>query len=230
LGAMHRIDHSSAKVYRPALRLSRPVVRSAELRTNVVTAARTAFFFGSHSGLGHLLGEIGLPIEPAPEEELNLFARIALPRIERLVDAISSDPDEGETRRAIRSLIGLGPGLTPSSDDVLAGLVVFLGLYSLNTHRMGRVHDIVARGIRAEVEGRTTLVSREFLRQAAVTACNESVMKLCSAILTDGSARVERETKGVLKLGETSGTDTVLGVVLGASICAGSRANPSGRS
>ena len=44
-------------------------------------------------------------------------------------------------------------------------------------------------------------------------------MRLCAALLTGGRKSVERETRRVLLIGETSGTDTVLGIVLGTMFC-----------
>ena len=67
------------------------------------------------------------------------------------------------------------------------------------------------------------MLSEEFLMQAALGRGNERVSRLCEALLTAGPGVVERETKRVLSIGETSGTDTALGVILGTMLCTGRR-------
>ena len=66
--------------------------------------------------------------------------------------------------------------------------------------------------------GRTTILSEEYLRQAASGRGNEQAMRLCTALLTGSGKLVERETMRMLEIGESSGTDTVLGIVIGARL------------
>ena len=124
---------------------------------------------------------------------------------------------------AVSDLIGLGPGLTPSSDDTLAGLVLLCVLYAKNFGRAQPAILLVAQAVAEMPRGRTTTLSEEFLLQAASGRGNERVMGLCAAVLTGARESVERETRRVLAIGETSGTDAVLGIVLGTMFCTGRR-------
>jgi hypothetical protein len=120
---------------------------------------------------------------------------------------------------AVSELLGLGPGLTPSSDDMLSGLMLQCSLYSRNRGYLRDATRLVCRAVEAGSGGRTTRLSEEFLRQAAQGRANEPVMRLCEASLTAGREEVSRETKRILAIGETSGTDIALGVVLGGMLC-----------
>lgn len=122
-------------------------------------------------------------------------------------------------------MVGLGPGLTPSSDDMLAGLVLLSVLYKVNAGSARGPTRLISEVVSAEARGRTTLLSEEFLRQACSGNGNEPVVRLCSALLTRPSKTVQNETRHVLNIGATSGTDTTLGIALGARFCIGS---PSG--
>ncbi len=219
------VSFGSAGRYEPSSRFRSPLRVKAEMESNLEVARMTGLALGNLSGLGGLLALGEHPREPAAG--LNLFAAEAAGRIDRLVEAIRRG-DSGSTRLAVRDLIGLGPGLTPSSDDVLGGMVLLMLLYSKNA-RAKNFSEEVARAIAKESRGRTTMLSEEYLRQAAAGRGNEPVVKLCEAILTGGREAVERETKSVLAIGGTSGTDTVLGIILGGWLCAGRVADLRGR-
>jgi hypothetical protein len=153
-------------------------------------------------------------------KSLNIFSSFALPRIIQLEQAFQSEK-ESDLKNAVRGLIGFGPGLTPSSDDMLAGLVLFCVLYEKNCERAKPVSKLIAQAIMKEVQGRTTPLSEEYLKQASSGRGNEPIIRLCAALLTKGPQQVERDTRGVLEIGETSGTDIILGIIIGAMLSLG---------
>lgn len=219
IGRTHLVDYSEAERYSPGLGLTKAIIGTAEIGANCETAVRTTLIFGNPAGLGQLLSVIGKRTGVLSSTgNLNVFARAALPGINRIVQALDSG-ERHEARLAVRQLIGLGPGLTPSADDTLAGLMLMLGIYSANAPEKLSEAQLLSEAILSEVAGRTTRLSEEFLRQAAWMRGNEPVVRLCSAILTEGRDSVAETTRDLLRVGETSGTDTVLGVVLGAIIC-----------
>jgi hypothetical protein len=220
VGNRHRILFGSTGIYSPKHKFAVPVLEEGEIAANLEAARRTALLFGNMAGLGQLLALVGPEVDRAPAHSLNVFASAALPRIVRLERAVRSE-EESRVTNAVSELIGLGPGLTPSSDDMLAGLVLLCVLYSRNCGRARLATRLIARATAAEAPGKTTILSEEYLRQAAWGRGNERVMRLCTTMLTEGRESVERETRRVLAIGETSGTDTVLGVVLGTVLCMG---------
>ena len=222
LNDRYRLSLRSAEIYSPKTTFSKPVLSRSEIEANIDVAVKVALEFGNLAGLGDLLtlfhsNEVGDLIRA---RDLNIFASSAFPRIVRLVRAVKL-LKEDELRMAVRELIGLGPGLTPSSDDMLSALVLLLFLYSKNTNDDLQESRLVSWGISREVKSRTTRLSKEYLSQAAQGRGNESVTRLCEAILTGGVDAVHQETRRMLSIGETSGTDAVLGIVLGAMFCTG---------
>lgn len=220
LGNHHRILFGSAGIYSPKRKFTLPMLQENEIAENLEVMRKTALLFGNMSGLGELLALVRPRAARAKTGDLNIFASAAISRIIRLEQAFRSE-EKNVMADAVSELIGLGPGLTPSSDDMLAGLVLLCVLYAKNRGRMQRNSQLIAQVTTREAPGRTTILSEEYLRQAASGRGNEPVMRLCAALLTGRRESVVRETKRVLAIGETSGTDTVLGIVLGTMLCMG---------
>jgi Protein of unknown function (DUF2877) len=111
----------------------------------------------------------------------------------------------GDLPAAVGALAGLGPGLTPSGDDVLAGLLVVLAVAG---------HD--GRELRRAVDGAPThAISRAFLTWAARGQAVEPVHRLLDALAASDPAAVRRHQEAVLALGHTSGADLLLGLRVG---------------
>ena len=220
LGSRYLISFGLAEIYSPKQKFGLPILADNEIGRNLNSMRKTALLFGNMAGLGRLLALTAPGAIKAATGNLNIFAASALPRIVRLEEAFYAE-DKGALTDAVIELIGLGPGLTPSSDDMLAGLILLCALYAKNRGRARRVCGLVARVITEQSRGRTTILSEEYLSQAASGRGNEPVMRLCVALLSGGQESVERETKRVLAIGETSGTDTILGIVLGTMLCMG---------
>lgn len=220
LGNHHRVLFGSVGIYSPKRKFTLPMLGENEIAANLEIMKKTALLFGNMSGLGELLALVGPKTTGVKAGDLNIFATAAISRIIRLEQAFRSE-ERSALAEAVSELIGLGPGLTPSSDDMLAGLVLLCVLYAKNRGCAQRASQVIAQVTAAEAPGKTTILSEEYLRQAASGRGNEPVMRLCTALLTGGRESVERETRRVLAIGETSGTDTVLGIVLGTVLCMG---------
>lgn len=130
----------------------------------------------------------GLPAEPADE----------------LRRALKVGGTVGITA-AVDGLVGLGQGLTPGGDDVLAGALTAL-------QATGRTGLAGAIGARVEViRDRTTLLSADLLRLAADGfGCLEMV-----AFLQASEAQAGRAMERLLSIGHTSGADLATGLVIG---------------
>ncbi len=138
------------------------------------------------------------------------FERIS-PDCLRLAAALAAG-DADAVAACARVLVGNGPGLTPSGDDALVGLLAVL-------HRSGS--DAIAVSARTllgacirPLLGRTTTISAHYLRLAFDGHFGEHLTNLLDArgsgvdVLADLVARV-RDT------GATSGADALVGVVSG---------------
>lgn len=187
-----------------------------DIERNLMTLREVAVSSGKHSGLGQLIelsesdfSDVACKMEPV--------AQLALPHILRLLKAIKSY-NTNNIMESVMHLIGLGPGLTPAGDDLLIGLMLsmlyFAENLNINTARVRNVN----RAIISCVHARTTSVSQEFLIQAAIGNANEQILNLIEALLIRESYDVEQVARTVLAIGGTSGTDTVLGVLLGSHL------------
>jgi hypothetical protein len=119
-------------------------------------------------------------------------------------------------REALRSLVGLGPGLTPAGDDWLAGWLLAQYL----------TEDLTGlRNLSGLVMGRTTTLSRALLACAAAGEADESWHALLSALAADPMADlpiyqstslpIYQSTQTVLSHGATSGAAMLLGFCAG---------------
>jgi len=224
LGDRCLISLGSARIYSARRKFAQPMLKDTEIEANLQVVRKTTLLFGNMAGLGQLFALMPLGAAGETAGNLNIFASFALPRIVRLEQAFRTE-EKNALKVAVGELIGLGPGLTPSSDDMLAGLVLLCALYARNRGGAQRASRLTAQVIAEESRGRTTILSEEYLMQAASGRGNEPVIRLCTALLTAGQESVEQETRRVLAIGATSGTDMVLGIVLGATLCMGTQSS-----
>lgn len=102
-----------------------------------------------------------------------------------------------------RALVGRGPGLTPSGDDVLCGAL-------LARHAMGRPTGALAAAVR-DAEARTPLVSAALLRHAVRGECIPQL----ACVLADVTSPSMLDARPLLAVGHHSGADLARGVVMG---------------
>lgn len=124
--------------------------------------------------------------------------------------------------RIAESVIGFGCGLTPSMDDFISGLMIvyiYMGsYYKLNRNQIYEFNNkIISSGLH-----KTTRVSSEMLKHSSVGEINEAVLNLMAAILNfdddENPRNIIKALKEVIGYGETSGTDTALGIYVGLRI------------
>ena len=204
------VSLSNVEVYEPTGRFEGALLRPRAIERNITLARRTALLMGHLEGVGELLEAIGGGRGAAPLR--SPFSLAALPHVKSLLRAIRAR-NVVAAEEATKELVGLGIGLTPSADDMLSGIMVSLVLGSLN----GIGGDIggVVSGIGRACRGRTSALSQEFLFQAASGRANERVTCLVERICTGGAGEVRDAVLDAVKIGETSGTDMVVGVILG---------------
>jgi hypothetical protein len=106
--------------------------------------------------------------------------------------------------RTAARLIGLGPGLTPAGDDVMAGTMA--GLVLLGHPAAERF----AAGVFALAAGRTTELSRALLRHAAVGRVSGEYAAVLHGLV--GDRPLGPAIAGLLAAGSTSGRALALGL------------------
>lgn len=132
----------------------------------------------------------------------------------RVNDFIAKYQDEEENSfESLAHVSGLGPGLTPSGDDFLSGLLSLLW-YLDEEDEVSHFKDALLRRMRLRVH-ETTPVSMAFLTAAMNGEFTERVLDLYRVM---GSSKFE-ESKEILReisrQGHSSGTDTLAGILFG---------------
>ena len=107
---------------------------------------------------------------------------------------------------AVRGVVGRGPGLTPSGDDVIVGLLTALDM------QRGAARERLARAL-APALPTTTDLSRHLIAEAAQGLRGRALHELGAALLSgvDLAAATER----ALAVGASSGGDAAIGLVAG---------------
>ncbi|TBM28617.1 DUF2877 domain-containing protein [Hafnia paralvei] len=106
-----------------------------------------------------------------------------------------------------RSIIGLGPGLTPSGDDMLVGMMAVLHATSYTAQLPSLLPD------EKQLTALTTSVSASYLYYARRGYFSTTLHTLLRR-LACGSQGIERSLESMLHHGHTSGADTLLGMDL----------------
>jgi len=185
-----------------------------EIRANLAMAAKTATRGGNHEGLGNLIEPLTSVGQTKPSHQLNSFSRLALPKARSLLRTIRDGRTSG-LGRVVKDFVGLGPGLTPSADDLISGLMATLEVVAYNFGDDAEKVREINREMAINARGQTTKLSQEYLSHAAKGETNEHFLELIKKILTGQAGEVRKATERALTIGETSGTDTVLGILLG---------------
>lgn len=116
-------------------------------------------------------------------------------------------------------VIGFGAGLTPSVDDFICGVMIsfiYLGnYYKLNMTLIYEFNkELIKRGL-----NKTTKVSSEMLKHSSMGKTNEAVRELMLSILHELDKEVViKALNSTINFGETSGSDTALGIYVGCKI------------
>jgi hypothetical protein len=119
---------------------------------------------------------------------------------------------------AITKLVGLGPGLTPSGDDFLVGMLVVLSL-------AGRI-DLVAavdQVIRPTLAKGTGPISRLHLAAALDGESSERLHSMVNAVLTGDHDVLKSQLILISQVGHCSGWDTLAGAVTALRVLARTR-------
>src|SRR6266480_3483708 len=163
-------------------------------------------------GLAPLIGSLFL--EQLPQE--TPLSRMAMPKL-RLLAQASWQQNIAGIEEATLGLAGLGPGLTPSGDDVLGGFAAIMALLSPqhSADSISRKH--IASTIAAVAKPRTTRLSAILLEYASRGEVSEQFGTLLLALMLPAEEieTVLKAADRVLAFGASSGGDTLLGMLLG---------------
>lgn len=142
----------------------------------------------------------------------NTYTEFLTPRLEQLFAAVSLGAEDAASLAAGRAA-GCGMGLTPSSDDLLAGYFTTLHLLF---RALGREHlrGMIPRMAQSAAK-KTNRISATFLLHSGEGLCNQALCDLFrSTFQFQDEAAARRAMDRVLAIGSTSGADMLTGAAL----------------
>ncbi len=114
---------------------------------------------------------------------------------------------------ASQNLLGLGPGLTPSGDDFLVGVLAGLHCYDLTAKQQTYLQTWRA-WLAQKAARKTHPVAATYLKHACLGAFSEHLHKIVQALcLASPQKLIEYAAKNMLDFGATSGADTLYGLL-----------------
>lgn len=161
------------------------------------------------------------------------FERLAAPRLARLEEWLAATLSEQCAGEPPVDLLGLGPGLTPSGDDALCGVLLALSAFGSQpaAWALQRLASAIGRGS-AEA---TTALSGQFLAAASEGQGSAVLHDFVGVLVGGETARIPAALEKLSGVGHSSGLDAAAGVVLalralvtaGASVAASHRSTRS---
>jgi len=107
------------------------------------------------------------------------------------------------------SLLGLGPGLTPSGDDLLGGALVALQALGLDELR-----DSIWDVLRARAMTNTNEISFAHLAAAAEGHCSAALRRVLNTLMNGSIGDLQPALWAVSRIGHTSGWDALAGILI----------------
>jgi hypothetical protein len=146
--------------------------------------------------------------------------RAAAPAARMLV-AAAIRRDATSVGRAAGSLAGLGSGLTPSGDDVLAGFAAAWALIGASLALDFRARRLVTGAILSGAGAGASPIGRAWLDHACRGELLEPMTRFVALLLAEASLDLTPAVRGALAVGSSSGADWMVGFLLGASAVLG---------
>jgi hypothetical protein len=116
--------------------------------------------------------------------------------------------DFEQTAELIQGLLGLGPGLTPSGDDSVLGLLLMLNRWHGGLDWQALNQRVIAAAYQV-----TTLLSANLIECAAKGEADERLLKVVDGIVT-GIPSLDDCVECIMDWGRSSGIDALVGMAL----------------
>jgi hypothetical protein len=183
-----------------------PVRRGLAARTRIARAERALALAADQAprvGLGPLMA--GLADD---RTSVGSLGRAAAGPLAEVLEALKWGRADLAVSAAF-PLIGLGPGATPSGDDLLVGLAAGL---AVTEHPLA---GAFAAGVARNAAGLTTSVAESYLLHAGRLEFSERIHAAALAILDGSEAELRGAVSAALAWGATSGVDLLVGLLVG---------------
>jgi hypothetical protein len=133
----------------------------------------------------------------------------------RMLVAAAIRRDATSVERAAGRLAGLGSGLTPSGDDVLAGFAAAWALVGASLTLDGTARRVVTGALRSGADAAASPIGRAWLEHACRGELLEPMTRFVALLLAGTSLDLTPAVRGALAVGSSSGADWMVGFLLG---------------
>lgn len=172
------------------------------LRRNVAFTKNYVDVYGKTGGMK-------MSSQPASPFEKEM-SRMLIQRAGMLSDDLANNRIESAIQHAI-SMIGLGPGLTPSGDDFLVGLCSVYKMQNISCYLSCPFFE----GIVHASQTLTNEISAITLKKAASGQVRESLNDLLICMVAGSVEELVPALNKIIGIGSSSGTDILLGILCG---------------
>jgi len=216
-----RIDLSHARVCkRERLSGKNPVLSADDIAFNLRIFRDVIYTYPGREGLVPLLENVDLrgPMKVFLEPQEDSVAERARPLIEQLMWGLFSGDLAAVVEKA-GSILGLGPGLTPSCDDFLAGLLMSLNFagkaFSKNGSGPVRFFKKAGDEILKLSKIKTTVYSRGLIGDARNGEGPLAAIGLIRSLVSGSPDDTVSSVRTLLGMGATTGADMAAGIYYG---------------
>lgn len=215
------LDIESASIWRqPELPNESEIISLEEINLNLRILKDIIYTAPSKEGLVPLLESVEKlgPLEIYTKEQKPSISERARPYVDALMWGIFSGDIE-TIKRSVEPILGLGPGLTPSCDDFLAGLLMSLNIAGAsifkNEPNTIKFFNQVSNEINLIAKEKTTIYSQSFIAEASIGEGPKNALDLIISIITSTPEDVSQKSKDLVSFGSTSGADIAIGIYYG---------------
>jgi hypothetical protein len=215
-----RIDLSRARVYkRERLLKKNPRLGADTIAFNLRIMRDVIYTHPGREGLVPLLEDVETrgPMKVFLEPREGSVSEKARPHIEQLMWGFFTGDLAAVTEKAC-AILGLGPGLTPSCDDFLAGLLMSLGFAGTafsTDERAARFFKNAGDAIYRLSKQKTTIYSRGLIDDARRGEGPRAAISLIKYLVTGSPEDTAAAAKTLMSMGATTGADMAVGIFYG---------------
>ena len=161
-------------------------------------------------GISMLVLPLVLGRPPEQSLKLNPYCAYGYHYLSKLMIALENG-DSDEIHSCVEKLLGLGPGLTPSADDCLLGMLyVFRAL-----PQKASAGALLRESIEQLCDRCTNQISAAYLKAMIAGAPFERMEQIFRGICGEGILNIEKITQ----IGSSSGSEMLLGMLIALKVC-----------
>ena len=208
-----QINISGAEIWNPTLideiqllNADRRKSRNQNLAQKIIENSKT-------EGFSALLQKVFEPVEY--EKSLNHPVSSNLPDLSRIQHFLVNH-DYEKLSQYLENFLGFGPGLTPSGDDFILGVILMINRWQAK-FKLHSSYKLLNLRIVAAAKQRTNLISSELIRCASLGQADERLIHAVD-YLAGANINMEMVLDGLLNWGNSSGIDAFTGMATVISV------------